>query len=81
MRKEDFTLCKSPLSFNLNFRSLVIRMGSQSDSVGILSDSAGIPLYRKRKTLIISNISLLYKNYSLISCRKKIDFFQRVTHL
>lgn len=52
-----------------------------SDSVGILSDSAGIPLYRKRKTLIISNISLLYKNYSLISCRKKIDFFQRVTHL
>ena len=59
----------------------VIRMGSQSDSVGSLSDSAGIPLYRKRKTLIISNISLLYKNYSLISCRKKIDFFQRVTHL
>ena len=35
MRKEDFTSCKSPLSFNLNFRSLVIRMGSQSDSVGI----------------------------------------------
>ena len=35
MRKEDFTLCKSPLSFNLNFRSLVTRMGSQSDSVGI----------------------------------------------
>lgn len=35
MRKEDFTLCKSPLSFNLNFRSLVIRMGSQSDSVGV----------------------------------------------
>lgn len=34
MQKEDFTLCKSPLSFNLNFRSLVIRMGSQSDSVG-----------------------------------------------
>ena len=35
MQKEDFTLCKSPLSFNLNFRSLVTRMGSQSDSVGI----------------------------------------------
>ena len=27
MRKEDFTLCKSPLSFNLKFRSLVTRMG------------------------------------------------------
>ena len=35
MQKEDFTLCKSPLSFNLKFRSLVTRMGSQSDSVGI----------------------------------------------
>ncbi len=33
--KEDFTLSKSPLSFNLNFRSLVTHMGSQSDSVGI----------------------------------------------
>ena len=53
MRKEDFTLCKSPLSFNLNFRSLVIRMGSQSDSVGIQvirlgsqSDSVGIQVIR-----------------------------------
>ena len=27
MRKEDFTLCKSPLSFNLKFRFLVTRMG------------------------------------------------------
>lgn len=44
MRKEDFTLCKSPLSFNLNFRSLVIRMGSQSDSVGILRDPLGIQI-------------------------------------
>ena len=46
MRKEDSTLCKSPLSFNLNFRSLVIRMGSQSDSVGSLSDSVGIQVIR-----------------------------------
>ena len=67
LKKEDFTEVKS---------SFLV-----CDSVGILSDSAGISLYRKRKTLIISNISLLYKNYSLISCRKKIDFFQRVTHL
>ena len=35
MQKEDFTLCKSPLSFNLNFCSDVTRMGSQSDSVGV----------------------------------------------
>ena len=27
MQKEDFTLCKSPLSFNLKFRFLVIRLG------------------------------------------------------
>lgn len=77
-------LNQQKLSLPYGYKKRRFKKTSLSDSVGSLSDSAGIPLYRKRKTLIISDISLLYKNYSLISCRKKIDFFSAcnalVTH-
>jgi hypothetical protein len=62
MRKEDFTLCKSPLSFNLNFRSLVTRMGSQSDSVGVTIFILSITRFFGEKRSIYLAISLKINN-------------------